>query len=238
MNPTRRSVLGGAVAAAVTSTMVPTAAAGASPRLSNLAHLDFLRASVTPPVATGHSTFGSGPLGVLWTYADRQPDGSYQRIGGGTYAAATDTYGQGAYNADDIARAAVVYLRHWDLFHDTASLAAARGLLRGLNGATAPTSLSPPARPRPGLCRRRLSRAWSSLSSTSSTRRRRLAPPGPPGRVGSAPSTQGRRRSGDLRRPRRTAADHGCLLHFRRTQQTLTPKAPLPLSWTRCSSSR
>jgi hypothetical protein len=69
---------------------------------------------------------------VLWTYADRQSDGSYKRIGGGTYDATTNTYGQGAYNADDIARAAVVYLRHWKLFHETTSLDAARGLLRSL----------------------------------------------------------------------------------------------------------
>jgi hypothetical protein len=69
---------------------------------------------------------------VLWTYADRQPDGSYRRIGGGTYDPATDTYGQGAYNADDIARAAVVYLRHWKQFNDGSSRDAAKGLLRGL----------------------------------------------------------------------------------------------------------
>jgi hypothetical protein len=100
--------------------------------LSNPAHLDFLRTSVTPPPAAGHTTFGSEPLGVLWTYADRQADGSYKRIGGGTYDPVTNTYGQGAYNADDIARAAVVYLRHWSLFGDAASLTAARGLLRGL----------------------------------------------------------------------------------------------------------
>ncbi len=135
MNPTRRTVLGGAVAASAAA-MLPTAtAAAATPkggRLSNLAHLDFLRASVTPPAASGHSTFGSGPLGVLWTYADRQANGSYKRIGGGTYDPVTNTYGQGAYNADDISRAAVVYLRHWQLFHDASSLAAARGLLRGL----------------------------------------------------------------------------------------------------------
>ncbi|MGY4769889.1 hypothetical protein ACXC9Q_23475 (plasmid) [Kribbella sp. CWNU-51] len=135
MNPTRRTVLGGAVAASA-AVMLPTATvAAAAPKggqLSNLAHLDFLRASVTPPAAPGHSTFGSGPLGVLWTYADRQPDGSYKRIGGGTYDPVTNTYGQGAYNADDISRAAVVYLRHWELFHDASSLAAARGLLRGL----------------------------------------------------------------------------------------------------------
>ncbi len=62
---------------------------------------------------------------MLWTYADRQPDGSYKRIGGGTYDPVTDTYGQGAFNADDISRAAVVYLR-------SNRLAVARDLLRGL----------------------------------------------------------------------------------------------------------
>ncbi|WP_460663253.1 hypothetical protein [Kribbella swartbergensis] len=93
--------------------------------MSNLAHLDFLRTTVTPPPAAGHSTYGSGPLGVLWTYADRQPDGSYKRIGGGAYDAVTNTYGQGAYNADDISRAAVVYLR-------AERLDVARDLLRGL----------------------------------------------------------------------------------------------------------
>ncbi|WP_328997273.1 hypothetical protein OHA18_22715 [Kribbella sp. NBC_00709] len=130
MNPTRRTVIGGALAVAAASTV--TLPASASGRLSNLAHLDFLRASVSPPAASGHTTYGSGPVGVLWTYADRQPDGSYKRIGGGNFDAATNTYGQGAYNADDIARAAVVYLRHWKLFHETASLDAARGLLRSL----------------------------------------------------------------------------------------------------------
>ena len=50
---------------------------------------------------------------MLWTYADRNADGSYRRVGGGAYDAASNTYGQGAFNADDIARAAVVYVRHW-----------------------------------------------------------------------------------------------------------------------------
>ena len=50
---------------------------------------------------------------MLWTYADQQADGSFERVGGGPYDAATDTYGQGAFNADDLARAAVVYLRDW-----------------------------------------------------------------------------------------------------------------------------
>ena len=41
------------------------------------------------------------------------PTGASDALGGGTYDAATDTYGQGAFNADDISRAAVVYLRDW-----------------------------------------------------------------------------------------------------------------------------
>ena len=134
MKPTRRTVLGGAVAAtlgAATASAVsrPAHAAGT---LSNLAHLDFLRTTVVPPAAAGHTTYGSGPVGVLWTYAEHQADGSYKRVGGGTYDPATNTYGQGAFNADDIARAAVVYLRHWQQFRRTSSLDAARGLLRAL----------------------------------------------------------------------------------------------------------
>ncbi|WP_433166597.1 hypothetical protein [Kribbella sp. CA-247076] len=123
MTVTRRTVLGGALAVGAVSTVTLPASAGG--RLTNLAHLDYLRTTVTPPAQAGHSTYGSGPLGVLWTYADRQPDGSYKRIGGGTYDPATDTYGQGAFNADDISRASVVYLR-------AGRLSVARDLLRGL----------------------------------------------------------------------------------------------------------
>ncbi|MEV6286038.1 hypothetical protein [Kribbella sp. NPDC051770] len=87
---------------------------------------------MTPPTVVGHSTYGPGPLGVLWTYADRRPDGTYARIGGGPYDPATNTYGQGAFNTDDIARAAVVYLRHYRAHRDAHSRSAAYGLLRGL----------------------------------------------------------------------------------------------------------
>ncbi|MFG1906142.1 hypothetical protein [Kribbella sp. NPDC048928] len=137
MTPTRRTVLGGALSAALLpASSLAHAAAPAAPagtkHLSNLGHLDYLRTSVTPPATAGHTTYGAGPVGVLWTYADHQADGSYKRIGGGTYDPSTNTYGQGAYNADDIARAAVVYLRHWTLFRRSAALDAARGLLRAL----------------------------------------------------------------------------------------------------------
>ncbi len=107
--------------------------------LTNLAHLDWLGAEVSPPAQAGHTTYllgedpGEDPdVGVLWTYADRQADGTYRRIGGGAYDPATDTYGQGAFNADDISRAAVVYVRHWQATGAESSRQSAYQLLRGL----------------------------------------------------------------------------------------------------------
>lgn len=120
--------------------LVPQQAAAATttdpaPPLTNLAHLDFLRDTVTPPAQAGHTTYRldrEPAVGVLWTYADRNPDGTYRRVGGGRYDAASDTYGQGAFNADDVARAAVVYLRHWRATGRATSRDAAYGMLRGL----------------------------------------------------------------------------------------------------------
>ena len=76
------------------------APAGAATRrpLTNLAHLNFLGDRVDPPEQAGHTTWrlSSEPeVGVLWTYAERQPDGSYRRVGGGAYDPATNTWGQG-----------------------------------------------------------------------------------------------------------------------------------------------
>ncbi|GAA2071397.1 hypothetical protein [Actinomadura alba] len=122
-------------AAGVTAPAAGAASAGPAGRLTNLAHLDWLRAAITPPDQPGHSTYrltDEPAIGVLWTYADRQPDGTYKRIGGGTYDPATDTYGQGAFNADDISRAAVVYIRHWQTTGAPSSRTAAYQLLRGL----------------------------------------------------------------------------------------------------------
>ena len=103
--------------------------------LTNLDHLDFLGDSVVPPEQEGHTTYqlDTDPsIGVLWTYAEPGPDGEYRRLGGGVYDPETDTYGQGAYNADDISRAAVVYVRHWIQFGDDHSRDQAYQLLRGL----------------------------------------------------------------------------------------------------------
>jgi len=104
-------------------------------RLTNLDHLDFLGDTVRPPAQSGHTTYRLAQepaMGVLWTYADHQADGSYKRVGGGNYDAATNTYGQGAFNADDIARAAVVYLRDWRQTGAPSSRRSAYELLRGL----------------------------------------------------------------------------------------------------------
>jgi hypothetical protein len=94
-----------------------------------------LTTRVAPPVVAGHSTYrqaASPRVGVLWVYADRLGNGGYKPTGGGTYDAATNTYGQGAYDADDISRAAVVYLRHWRGSGDGHSRSQAYELLRGL----------------------------------------------------------------------------------------------------------
>ena len=137
--PSLRRALLALLALVVTVGVVAAPAGAADPappvRLTNLAHLDFLGDRVAPPEQAGHTTWRIGQepeIGVLWTYAEPQPDGSYRRLGGGTYDPATDTWGQGAFNADDMTRAAVVYLRHWRQFGDQASRDRAYQLLRGV----------------------------------------------------------------------------------------------------------
>jgi hypothetical protein len=122
----------------------PTTSALASPApvqlprpsaLTNLAHLDFLTSTVLPPAQAGHTTYRISQepaIGVLWVYANHLPDGSYQRTGGGAYDPSTNTYGQGSYDADDISRAAVAYIRHWTANRDRHSRNEAYQLLRGL----------------------------------------------------------------------------------------------------------
>ena len=133
---------------AVTSTALPSAATGTTstattPRatgavagpLTNLDHLDWLSVPVSPPRQKGHTTYRLAQepeIGTLWTYAEPNPDGSFRHVGGGSYDAATDTWSQGAFNADDVSRAAVVYLRHWQATGSTHSRDAAYQMLRGL----------------------------------------------------------------------------------------------------------
>ncbi len=130
------TALGAALLVAPTtepSAAAPPAAAPA--RLTNLDHLDFLGTRVAPPDQPGHTTYRLAQepeIGTLWTYADQRDDGSYERVGGGAYDAATDTWGQGAFNADDVTRAAVVYVRDWKQSRRASSRDAAYDLLRGV----------------------------------------------------------------------------------------------------------
>ncbi len=129
------AVTAGALTAALVTVPALPVAAAAPARLTNLDHLDFLGDRVSPPRQAGHTTYrlGARPrIGTLWTYAEHQPDGSYRRVGGGTYDANSDTYGQGAFNADDMARASVVYLRDWQQTGAASSRRAAYQLLRGV----------------------------------------------------------------------------------------------------------
>ena len=106
-------------------------------RLTNLDHLDFLLDSVPLlPGIAGHTTYrqAANPTArALWVYADHNADGSFTRVGGGAVTdQAKGWYGQGAFDADDIARAAVVYLRDWRASGSVSSRQHAYGLLREL----------------------------------------------------------------------------------------------------------
>ena len=110
-------------------------AAASATRLTNLAHLRWLLDDV--PLAAGpvHTTWAIGeePTGrAPWTYADAVPGGGFTRIGGGGFDTKTGYWRQGAYNADDIARAVVVFVRDHAATGSAESLADARDLLRTL----------------------------------------------------------------------------------------------------------
>ncbi|NLU73885.1 hypothetical protein HCC61_14550 [Streptomyces sp. HNM0575] len=141
--PRRRLLALGAAAVPASSVLglpAPARAASADGRprhepLANPAHLRFLGDTVKPPPVHGHDTYRlreEPALGALWTYAERQPDGSYRRTGGGKRDPETGHFEQGAYNADDMARAAVAHLRHWRLTGSPRSRRFAYQLLRGV----------------------------------------------------------------------------------------------------------
>lgn len=110
-------------------------AAASGARLTNLAHLRFLLAEVPVAASATHTTYGieSRPTVLApWTYADTDGAGGYRPVGGGTRDDATGHWTQGAYNADDIARAAIVFVRDWVATGDARSRDEARDILRSL----------------------------------------------------------------------------------------------------------
>ncbi|MGN7948803.1 hypothetical protein ACTJKH_08670 [Microbacterium sp. 22215] len=113
----------------------PLGAASRGARLTNLAHLRFLLAEVPVVASATHTTFGidtSPRVLAPWTYADTDGAGGYRPVGGGTKDPTTGYWSQGAYNADDIARAAVVFVRDWRATGDARSRDDARDVLRSL----------------------------------------------------------------------------------------------------------
>ncbi|MGA7205279.1 MAG: hypothetical protein WBX27_11680, partial [Specibacter sp.] len=137
----RRTFGSVAAVAALALTMAGAEAATAAQRpaqtapLANLSHLDFLLDDVPLTPVEGHTTYRIGERPTArapWTYADGHPDGSYTRVGGGSLDPVTGRWSQGAFNADDIARTAVVYLRHWQQTGAAASRDKSFDLLREL----------------------------------------------------------------------------------------------------------
>ena len=124
-----------AVATAAPAASASPSAARVTAPLTNLAHLNFLLDTVPLTEVEGHTTYqlDTKPTAEApWTYADKKADGSYGRVGGGSLDAATGRWSQGAYNADDISRTAVVYLRHWKQTGDAGSREHAFQNLRAL----------------------------------------------------------------------------------------------------------
>ncbi len=133
--PRRLAALLLVLALAVTGFIAPQTAVAAPAKVTNLSHLDFLLDQVRPLAVPGHDTYrlDSQPTLLMpWTYADARDNGQFARVGGGALDPATGHYGQGAFNADDIARAAVVYLRHWRQTGSADSRSKAYELLRSV----------------------------------------------------------------------------------------------------------
>src|SRR5664279_3163669 len=123
-----------AFAESPTKAPVPVVSSG---HLTNLAHLNWLLDTVPLlPGVPGHSTYQQSDEPTArapWVYADRQADGSFVHVGGGGISdAAKGYYNQGAFDADDISRSTVVYLRAWKQNGTPSSKTTAYELLRDL----------------------------------------------------------------------------------------------------------
>src|SRR5664280_3698618 len=108
----------GAVAAAVPAPAAPGAPPASAP-LTNLHHLNFLLDTVPLLKVAGHTTYQqkTQPTALApWVYANYNSYDNYTHVGGGAQTvqpSGVTYYSQGAFDADDIARTAVVYLRDW-----------------------------------------------------------------------------------------------------------------------------
>jgi hypothetical protein len=131
------AVAGIAIPGLASSATASPEPASSTAKLTNLSHLDFLLGSVPLlPGVANHTTYNESmepTAQAPWVYANHEADGSFQRVGGGTITnAAKGYYSQGSYDADDIARSAVVYLRDWKQNRTASSEQHAYELLREL----------------------------------------------------------------------------------------------------------
>jgi len=127
----------GAVAAAVPAPAAPGAPPASAP-LTNLHHLNFLLDTVPLLKVAGHTTYQQKTQPTAqapWVYANYNSYDNYTHVGGGAptvQPSGVTYYSQGAFDADDIARTAVVYLRDWRQTGSAASRAHAFQTLRSL----------------------------------------------------------------------------------------------------------
>ena len=97
-----------------TLSLIRTRDSAASAPLTNLHHLNFLLGTVPLLNVPGHTTYqqASQPTALApWVYANYNSADSYTHVGGGDPSAGpggVTYYGQGAFDADDIARTAVL----------------------------------------------------------------------------------------------------------------------------------
>jgi hypothetical protein len=127
----------GAVASAVPAPAAPGGPPASAP-LTNLSHLNFMLDKVPLLPVAGHTTYQEATQPTAeapWVYANYNSFDNYTRVGGGdprVGPGGVTYYGQGAFDADDIARTAVVHLRDWRQTASTASREHAFQTLRSL----------------------------------------------------------------------------------------------------------
>jgi hypothetical protein len=126
---------GGGIATAAPATPAARGVLSATAPLTNVSHLNWLLDSVPLLPVDGHTTYRIDKMPTAkapWVYADNNGDGTFRKVGGGDLNKTTGHYGQGAFDADDIARTSVVYLRHWQQTGSKASKENAFQNLRSL----------------------------------------------------------------------------------------------------------